>query len=320
MKMKATNISRAILFALAIMAVSAYARSPRSPAAALPQGAQAQPDFSKVEIKTTKITDSFYTLDGQGGRIGVLIGSDGILLVDSEFAPLTNKIVAAVRQLSNAPIRFLVNTHVHPDHTGGNENFGKMGVVIIARPELRERLAAGTPSVNGAGGRPPAPTAALPLITYDGRLDFHMDGEDVELVPIPRAHTDGDTLVRFPKNNAIMTGDFFRSVGYPNIDRANGGSLNGMIEGLTYVTTIAGPDTKIIPGHGPIVDREAVMAHLDMIIAIRDRVAQLVQQGKTEQEVVDAHPTSDYDAKIPQAEQTSARFVGQLYAELKPAQ
>lgn len=299
-------LSRGLFLALALLAVSANARP------------QAQPDFSKTEIKTTKITDSFYTLEGQGGMIGILVGPDGVFMVDSQFAPLTDKIVAAVKQVTNSPIRFLVNTHVHPDHTGGNENLGKMGVIIFARDELRKRLEEGTPAVNGAGGRPPAPPAALPLITYEGKVTFHMDGENVELIPIAHAHTDGDTLVRFPKNNAIMTGDFYRSVGYPNIDRANGGSLSGMIEGLTYLVSIAGPDTKIIPGHGPTVTRVEVMAHRDMIVALRDKVSQLIEQGKSEQEVVAAHPTADYDAKVPQAAQTCDRFVGQLYAEMKP--
>jgi cyclase len=299
-------LSRGLFLALALLAVSANARP------------QAQPDFSKTEIKTTKITDNFYTLEGQGGMIGILVGPDGVFMVDSQFAPLTDKIVAAVKQVTNAPIRFMVNTHVHPDHTGGNENLGKMGVIIFARDELRQRLEEGTPAVNGAGGRPPAPPAALPLITYEGKVTFHMDGENVELIPIAHAHTDGDTLVRFPKNNAIMTGDFYRSVGYPNIDRANGGSLSGMIEGLTYLVSIAGPDTKIIPGHGPTVTRVEVMAHRDMIVAMRDKVSQLIEQGKSEQEVVAAHPTADYDAKVPQAAQTCDRFVGQLYAEMKP--
>jgi glyoxylase-like metal-dependent hydrolase (beta-lactamase superfamily II) len=144
-----------------------------------------------------------------------------------------------------------------------------------------------------------------------------MDGEDAELIPIQRAHTDGDTLVYFHGANVLMTGDFYRSIGYPNIDRANGGSLNGMIDGLGVVIGMAGPNTKIIPGHGPTVDRAAVIAHRDMILGVRDRVAQLMQQGKTAEEVVAAHPTSDYDAKVPTVPGTTDRFVGQVYAELK---
>jgi glyoxylase-like metal-dependent hydrolase (beta-lactamase superfamily II) len=279
--------------------------------------AQGQPDYSKVEIKTTKISSNFYTLEGQGGVIGVLAGPDGVLMVDSQFAPLTGKIVAAIKQISDRPIRFLINTHVHPDHTGGNENLGKMGVTIFAREELRDRLAHPAPPAPGANPTPPAPAAALPLVTYTGRLTFHMDGEEVQLIPIPRAHTDGDTLVRFPGSDVIMTGDFYRSIQYPNIDRANGGSLNGMLDGLAFIVGQAGPNTKIIPGHGPIVDRNAVIAQRDMILVIRDRVAKLVEQGKTADDVLAAKPTSDYDSKVQQIGTTGDRFVGQLYAELK---
>lgn len=281
--------------------------------------AQGQIDFSKVEIKTTKVTNNFYTLEGAGGMIGVLAGPDGVFMVDGQYAPLTQKIVAAIKQISNQPIRFMVNTHVHPDHTGGNENFGKMGVVIFAREELRNRLAAPIPASGANPGRPPMPAAALPMVTYRGRVTFHMNGEDVELIPVPFAHTDGDTLVKFKNADVLMTGDYYRSVGYPNIDRANGGSLNGMLDGLGFTIGQAGPNTKVIPGHGPTVDRMALIAHRDMILAIRDRVARLAQEGKSADETLAAHPTSDYDSKIPQAQETSQRFVGQLYAEVKPA-
>jgi cyclase len=280
--------------------------------------AQAQPDFSKVEIKTTKVADNFYTLEGQGGTIGILVGPDGIFMVDDEFAPLSEKISAAIKQVSSGPIRFLVNTHVHGDHTGGNENFAKMGATIFAREEVRDRLAHPSPAANGTPGLP-APPAALPVVTYAGPLMFHMDGENVDVIPIPRAHTDGDTIVRFRNADVIMTGDFYRSIQYPNIDRLNGGSLNGTIDGLGRVIGLAGPNTKIIPGHGSTVGRAEVMAQRDMVLAIRDRVSKLIQQGKTVDEVLAAHPTSDYDSRVPMSMETSERFVRQLYAELKPA-
>ncbi len=184
------------------------------------------PDMSQVQIKTTKISNNFYTLEGQGGMIGVLAGPDGVLMVDTQFAPLTDKIVAAIRQISTQPIRFVINTHVHGDHTGGNENLAKLGATIMSRDELRWRLAHPNPGANGAPGTP-APAAALPKITYDGPVTFHMNGEEVEAIPVRRAHTDGDTLVHFVNNDVLMTGDFYRSAGFPNIDRANGGSLDG---------------------------------------------------------------------------------------------
>jgi len=204
---------------------------------------------------------------------------------------------------------------VHGDHTGGNENFAKMGVTIFSRDELRWRLAHPAPGANGAPGAP-APAVALPVVTYEGPVTIHMDGEEVQLIPIHRAHTDGDTLVHFVNNDVLMTGDYYRSIQFPNIDRVNGGSLDGMIEGLGMTIGMAGPNTKIIPGHGPMVDRAAVIAHRDMILAIRDKVNALVQQGKTVDEVLAAKPTSDYD-NVPNASTTSERFIRQLYAELK---
>jgi cyclase len=175
----------------------------------------------------------------------------------------------------------------------------------------------------GANGQPgtPAPDSALPVVTYEGKVTFHMDGETIDLIPIRKAHTDGDTMVYFHNADVLMTGDFYRSIGYPNIDRVNGGSLNGMIIGLAQVIALAGPNTKIIPGHGAIVDRTAVMAHRDMIIGVRDQVAKLSQQGKSSDEVVAAHPTSSYDANVlpaaPNGDRMADRFVGQVYAELK---
>jgi cyclase len=280
--------------------------------------AQGAPDFSKVEIKATKITDKFYTLEGQGGTIGVLIGPDGVFMVDTQFAPLSDKIAAAVKQITPQPIKFIVNTHVHGDHTGGDENFGKMGATIISREELRFRLAHPNPQANG---QPGVATAAvgLPRQTYREKLTLHMNGEEVQLIAIPRAHTDGDTMVYFPGLDVIMTGDFYRAIQYPNVDRNNGGSLQGLIDGLGTVIGHAGPNTKIIPGHGPTVDRNAVIAHRDVATAVRDRVSALVAQGKSEDEVVAAKVNADLDARIQQPGTTGERFVRQAYADLKAA-
>jgi glyoxylase-like metal-dependent hydrolase (beta-lactamase superfamily II) len=277
----------------------------------------AQQDFSQVQIKTTKIGGNFYTLEGSGGTIGVLAGPDGVLMVDAQFAPLSDKIVAAIKQISDGRIRFLVNTHVHGDHTGGNENIGKLGATIMARENLRARLMKPAPLANG---QPGVPTAAvgLPVVTYDAPVVFHLNGEDVQLIPVPVAHTDGDTMVYFPNTNVIMTGDFYRSTGYPNIDRANGGTMNGMLAGFDAIIRLARPDTKIIPGHGAIVDKTAVAAHKAMMEGVRDKVAPLVRQGKTQEEVVAAKLTAEFDSKVTGATPTTAdRFVGQLYQELK---
>jgi cyclase len=277
----------------------------------------AQQDFSQVQIKTTKIGGNFYTLEGSGGTIGVLAGPDGVLMVDAQFAPLSDKIVAAIKQISDGRIRFLVNTHVHGDHTGGNENIGKLGATILARENLRARLMKPAPLANGQPGVPTA-AAGLPVVTYDAPVVFHMNGEDVQLIPVPVAHTDGDTMVYFANTNVIMTGDFYRSTGYPNIDRANGGTMNGMLAGFDAIIKLARPDTKIIPGHGAIVDKTAVAAHKAMMEGVRDKVAPLVRQGKTQEEVVAAKLTAEFDSKVTGATpMTADRFVGQLYQELK---
>lgn len=284
----------------------------------IPARAQQQ-DFSQVQIKTTKVASNFYTLEGSGGTIGVLAGPDGVLMVDSQFAPLGDKIAAAIKLVTEARVRYLVNTHLHGDHTGGNEQIGRRGATILARENLRARMLKPNAQANGQPGVP-APAMAVPTLTYDAPVTFHMNGEEVRLIPVPAAHTDGDTMVYFANANAIMTGDFYRSTGYPNIDRNNGGTLTGMLAGFDAIVSLARPDTKIVPGHGAIVDKTAVAEHKAMMMAVRDKVAALVRQGKTQEEVVAAKLTAEFDATVTGATATTAdRFVGQLYQELKSA-
>lgn len=282
------------------LSVPAFAQAPAAPAPAQQQ------DFSKVEIKTTKLTDNFYTLEGSGGTIGILTGPDGVFMVDTQFAQLSEKLVAAIKQVSDGRIRFIVNTHLHPDHTGGNENFGKMGVTLLSRPQLRSRLATGAR---------PSPPAALATLTYDGPVSIHMNGDEVQLIPVRGAHTDGDTMVKFVKADVIMSGDFYRQIGYPFPDRNNGGSVQGLIDGLQQMADAAGPNTKIVPGHGVVVNKTEVLAHRAMAIALRDKIAALAKQGKSADEIVAGKPTADYDAKVPQGPTTSERFVRAIVAE-----
>ena len=273
--------------------------------------------LEQLQIKTTKISSNFYTLEGRNNS-GVLVGADGVFLVDSQEAELAEKLEAAIRQISDGRIRFLINTHVHLDHTGGNGHFGRKGVVIMAHEELRARQAQHN---LGAGGelvwRPPAPPVALPMVTYRGPTTVRINGDEVQLIPVPLAHTDGDTMVYFPVADVLMIGDVFRMSGFPNIDRNNGGTVKGTIAGLGAAIAAIGPNTKVVPGHGAVADRATLFASRDMMIGVRDRVAQLVRQGKTPEEAVAAKPTRNYDAFVPGGTASTAdRFVRQIYAEL----
>jgi len=298
-----TRLAHLVVCAAALLCTSAaFAQSPL--------------DFSKVEIRTTRLAPDFWTLEGQGGTISVLSGANGILLVDSRFSPLTDKLVAAIRRFSDKPIRFLVDTHVHPDHTGGNANFAKLGATIFARDQLRYRLEHPNPAADGTPGKP-APEQALPVVTYNASLSIHVDGEYVRLLPVVAAHTDDDTVVSFPGHDILAVGDIFRSVGYPYADLASGGSLAGILEGLSEILDHAGPATRIIPGHGPLVDRNAVAAQRDLILAVRGKVSKLVEQGESLDEILAARPPADDDARIVGGTpQTADRFVTWVYKEV----
>jgi glyoxylase-like metal-dependent hydrolase (beta-lactamase superfamily II) len=276
-----------------------------------PAFAQQQAPPPDTPVTTNKISNNFYTLDGRGGRVGLIVGADGVFMVDSQFPDMTQKLVAAIKQVTPNPVKFLVNTHLHGDHTGGNENLGKMGVTILSRPMLRQRLAHPT-----AANATPAPAAALPKATYDTVMTMHMNGEEIQLIPIRNAHTDGDTLIRFVNNDAVMTGDYYRSVGYPFIDVTNGGSVNGMIAGLGQTLGVCGPTTKVIPGHGPVVTRAELQAHRDMLIDMKNRVQALIDQGRTLEQVVAANVTASYDAKVEQGAQTKDRSVTAIFQSL----
>jgi len=273
---------------------------------AVPPVVSGQANFDNVEITTTQLDDNLYYLQGQGGQIGVLAGPDGILMVDTQFAPLTDKIVAAIREISTEPIKFALNTHLHGDHSGGNSNLAAMGVTVMTRDELRAGLASAE-----------NPPARLPMVTYAGPVTFHMNGETVRGIPVPVAHTNGDTMVYFENADVLMTGDFYRSAGYPNIARQNGGTLEGMLLGLGSVIGRSGPDTRILPGHGPIVDRDAVRTHRDMMLVIMEQVQERVDQGMTEDQIVAAGLTDAFDAQVNTPGTTNERFIRQLVQELQ---
>src|SRR5262245_52018419 len=299
----------------------------------LAQGIQ----YDKIEIKTEKVAPNLYMLsgsegvdpghpDGAGGRIGVLAGPDGIFMVDSQYLQIGDKVLAAVKRIDPGPIRFLVNTHIHGDHTAGNATFAKLGAVIFAREELREGMARQATATAPAASRD---AARLPVVTYGmgEPVRLRMNSETVELIPVRAAHTGGDTIVRFVNADVIMIGDFYRNFGYPFIDTANGGSLKGALDGLELTMKIAGPNTRLVPGHGTYITRTDIVPYRDMMLAVQGRVKELIAQGKTLQETLAAKVTAPYDAKVPGgllpagAAGTSAdRFVSMVYSQLKGGQ
>ena len=273
-------------------------------------------DFSKVEIKTTNLGDGIYMLEGQGGNITVAVAKDGIIMVDSDYAPLHDKIKAAISAISNRPIKYLIDTHFHEGHTGGNEAFAKDGVTVVAEAHVKARLAAGT--TNGLTGvkTPQAPAGALPTKTYTGQFKIRMLGRVADLTHIANAHTDGDTYVWFKTANVLATGDTFTNGRYPNIDFANGGNIRGMIAASDAFLKLVDARTRIVPGHGPVADKAALANYRAMLITARDRMAKLVKDGKSEEDVLAAKPFADLDAKWAPTELASKNFIRVVYHSL----
>ena len=278
----------------------------------------AQTDYSKVEMKTTDLGHRTFMIEGAGGNITAAIGEDGVIMVDGQFAPLHDKIKAAVAALSKEPIRYLVNTHYHGDHTGGNDGFARDGVIVTAHENVGKRLMAGT--TNGLTGAktPPAPQGAIPTSTYTKEMTLRVKGRDAVLKHIANSHTDGDTYVYFADANVLSTGDIVTlGTRYPNIDFANGGSINGMIAGTDIYLGLADGNTKIVPGHGPLTNKAGVAAYREMLVTARDRVAKLVAEGKSLDEAVAAKPIAEIGSKIGASEQQNADFVRLIYHSLR---
>ena len=262
--------------------------------------AQAQQDFSNVEIIPHHVAGNMYYLQGAGGNIGLSIGDDGVVMIDDQFAPLTERIIAAIRELDDGDIRFVINTHVHGDHTGGNENLARMGIDILTRDEVRVRLAE------------TSPREALPVLTYDGSITIHLNGEEVHVFAVPPAHTDGDSFVHFRGSDVIHAGDVFRTTSFPFIDLSTGGTLDGTIAALGMLVGRAGPETSIVPGHGEVSSRADVMAFRDMIIEVADAVAGMIEAGMNYDEVAEADPTAAWNDRYGDPE----RFLRGVYSEL----
>lgn len=278
--------------------------------------------FEGVELSIVPVAGNVYMVQrpGGGGNIGAQIGPDGVLLVDSLFAPLSEKLVGAIKSVSDDEIRFLVNTHIHVDHIGGNENLANMGVLIFAHDNTRLRFLEGRSHFPRAGGSfaAQAPVGARPVITFNDSLSFHLNGEEVRAFLAPHAHTDGDIFVYFPESDVLHLGDVYRTTSYPIIDKYNGGTLRATIAALDMAIALAGPDTRVIPGHGlAVVGRAEVEEFRDMILDIQDRVYNLIRDGKHLDEVMAANVTADYDAKWENDPGwTAIDFVPLVYYEL----
>ena len=268
-------------------------------------------DFAAIELQTVKVADGLYVLMGGAaqGNIAVSVGSDGIFMVDTMYGPMHQKILDALARIGRQPIRFVVNTHLHGDHTGGNDAMAKLGAVIISHENMRKRMAA--PQNNA----PPA--AALPIVTYSESLTLHFNGEEIYIYHPEPAHTDGDSIIYFRHANVMHVGDVPSSLRYPNIGVNDGGSADGMMAAARQVMKIANPDTKIIPGHlGPIVGFKEIQQQLDMFAAVRDRVLNAIRAGKTVEQVVASKPTADFDQGRMGGAITPDRFVTLVYTDL----
>jgi glyoxylase-like metal-dependent hydrolase (beta-lactamase superfamily II) len=303
--------------AIGLFAVSLSA-SAQQPAAA-PAAPAAMPAPEDVQIETINLASGIYMLKGRGGNVGLTVGVDGAAIIDDQFADMAPKIRAAVAMLSDRPVHFVINTHLHGDHTGGNDAFGKAGAVIIAQENVRKRL--GSAQVNPTTNAPIEARAreALPVVTFADSASLHFNDEDLEFTHLPNAHTETDIVVRFRKANVLHMGDCFVG-GFPFIDGNTGGTLDGLIRAHEAVLATVDDNTKIIRGHGPLGNKAELAAYHDMLVVVRDRVAKLVKAGKTQDEVVAARPTKEFEEKYGGTNFNAAQWIGRAYVDQKMAQ
>ena len=270
-------------------------------------------NFDTVQVTSTKVAGNVHMLVGSGGNIGLMAGDDAAFVVDDQFAPLTPKILAAIKAITPQPVRFVMNTHWHFDHTGGNENMGQAGALIFAHENVRKRMS--TEQFIEALNRkqPASPRGALPVITFTDTVSFHLNGDSIVVFHVAPAHTDGDAMVMFTKANVVHTGDVFVSAGFPFVDRSSGGTIHGIIAATERLLTVTNAETKIIPGHGPLSDRARVKAYHDMLVVMLDRMRKEISARHTVDQVLASKITADYDKEWPGGRE---RFLRILYQEL----
>ncbi|MGH6724937.1 MAG: MBL fold metallo-hydrolase [Pseudolabrys sp.] len=277
------------------------------------------PDWSKILVKTTDLGHRTYMLEGQGGNVTVAVGDDGVIMVDGQFAPMHDKLKAAIAAVTPQPVKFLVNTHHHGDHTGGNAAFAAEGAIVVAHVYVREKLAAGSTSNTTGVKVPPVAPGALPTKTYDGATGPRLEvkGRSAQLMHPANAHTGGDTYVYFADANVLSTGDTFINGRYPNIDWLNGGSIKGMIAACDAYLAFVNDETKIVPGHGPLGNKAKLVEYRAMLVTARDRMAALIAQEKSLEDIYAAKPFADFDARLKMSEQMSRSFMRVVYMSLK---
>ncbi len=277
--------------------------------------AHGQQDLSKVEIKPQQLAPGVAVLFGAGGNIGLSYGDDGTILIDDQFAPLTVKIQKAVADLGASPVKYLINTHWHYDHSGGNENLGKAGAIIMAHDNVRVRMAAGATIAGNVV--PPAAKVALPVITYADGVKLHLNGEEVRVIHMPAGHTDGDSIIHWTKSNVIHMGDlFFFQVTFPFVDGSSGGNVRGIVAAADKALAIADDQTRIIPGHGAVATKADLQKYRDMVAEIIAKVEAGIAAGKTLDQVKAMRPADGYGVKA-DGFITADRFVETVYAMVK---
>ena len=278
--------------------------------------AVAEDKLKDVEITAIPVAAGIYMLTGQGGNIGVSVGSDGVFLIDDQFAPLTKKITAAIAALSDQPVRFLLNTHWHPDHTGANENMGNAGIVIVAHSNVRKRLAVDN-FIEMFGMEAPATDAAgLPVITFDDALTFHLNEDEIHISHVESAHTDGDSIVQFRAANVMHLGDIYFAGMYPFIDTNSGGSINGTLKALEHALALSDDNTVIIPGHGPVSNKENLVAYTGMLRTINGRIQKMIAGKSTLAQILATEPTKDFDEEYGNGFIKNTAFVEMIYKDI----
>ena len=270
-------------------------------------------NFDTVQVRRTSVAGAVHMLVGSGGNIGLMVGDDAVFVVDDQFAPLTPKILAAIKEVTDKPVRFVVNTHWHFDHTGGNENMGQAGALIFAQENVRKRMSTDQFIEALNTKQPASPRGALPVVTFTESIGFHLNGDSIVVFHVPPAHTDGDALVMFTKSNVLHTGDVFVSDRYPFIDRSSGGTIDGTIGAAERIMAVTNAQTKIIPGHGPLSDRARVKTYHDMLVVLRDRMKKEVAAKHTIEQVLASKITADYDGQVTANRE---RFLRILHQEL----